>query len=54
MRNNGLSQKNGVDLMSKMPREEGIDHSLSLIREGYMYILNKRRNFGCNSRIFEH
>ena len=35
----------------KMPREEGIDHSLSLVREGYMYILNKRRSF--NSDIFE-
>ena len=35
----------------KMPREEGIDHSLSLMREGYMYILNKRRSF--NSDIFE-
>lgn len=35
----------------KMPREDGIDHSISLIREGYMYILNKRRSF--NSDIFE-
>lgn len=35
----------------KMPQEDGVDHSLSLIREGYMYILNKRRSF--NSDIFE-
>ena len=35
----------------KMPKEEGIDHSVSLIREGYLYILNKRRSF--NSDIFE-
>ena len=35
----------------KIPREEGIDHSLSLLREGYMYILNKRRSL--NSDIFE-
>lgn len=35
----------------KMPREEGIDHSLSLMREGYMYILNRRRIF--NSEVFE-
>lgn len=35
----------------EIPREEGIDHSLSLIREGYRYILNKRRSF--NSDIFE-
>lgn len=36
---------------NQMPREEGIDHSLSLIREGYMYILNRRHSF--NSDIFE-
>lgn len=36
---------------SKMPKEEGIDHSLSLMREGYMFILNRRRSF--NSDIFE-
>ncbi|MFS0907160.1 cytochrome P450 [Priestia aryabhattai] len=35
----------------KIPREEGIDHSLNLIREGYMYILNRRQRF--NSDIFE-
>lgn len=35
----------------KMPQEDGVDHSLSLIREGYLYILNKRRSF--NSDIFE-
>ena len=35
----------------QMPREEGIDHSLSLMREGYMYILNRRRSF--NSEVFE-
>ena len=47
--------KNGeMDHMSntnQMPREEGIDHSLSLMREGYMYILNRRHSF--NSNIFE-
>src|SRR5690625_3690987 len=37
--------------IGKMPREEGIDHSLSLMREGYMYILNRRRSF--NSDVFE-
>ncbi|MGM0804597.1 MAG: cytochrome P450 [Bacillota bacterium] len=35
----------------KMPREEGIDHSLSFIREGYRYILNRRQGF--NSNVFE-
>jgi fatty-acid peroxygenase len=36
---------------NQIPREEGIDHSLSLMREGYMYILNRRHSF--NSDIFE-
>jgi fatty-acid peroxygenase len=34
-----------------MPREEGIDHSLSLLREGYRYILNRRQRF--DSNVFE-
>lgn len=37
--------------INQMPKEEGIDHSLSLMREGYMYILNRRKSF--NSDIFE-
>lgn len=37
--------------MSNMPHEDGIDHSLSLIREGYMYIPNRCRSF--QSNIFE-
>lgn len=37
--------------MKQMPREEGMDRSLSLMREGYMYILNRRRSF--NSDVFE-
>lgn len=36
---------------NKMPREEGTDHSLSLLREGYLYILNRRHSF--NSDVFE-
>ncbi|USK52717.1 cytochrome P450 [Cytobacillus solani] len=36
---------------NQIPREDGIDHSLSLLREGYMYILNRRRSF--QSDIFE-
>lgn len=35
----------------RIPREEGWDHSLSLMREGYLYILNRRR--GLNSDMFE-
>lgn len=31
--------------MSKMPREEGLDHSLSLAREGYLYITNRCHSF---------
>lgn len=41
----------GMSNTNKIPREEGIDHSLSLIREGYRYILNRRQSF--NSDIFE-
>lgn len=37
--------------LSQMPKEEGIDHSLSLVREGYMYISNRRLTF--HSDIFE-
>ncbi|MER1998993.1 MAG: cytochrome P450, partial [Lysinibacillus sp.] len=37
--------------IEKMPREEGLDHSLDLMREGYMYILNRCQSF--NSNIFE-
>src|SRR5690625_1869440 len=36
---------------NQMPREKGIDNSLSLMREGYMYILNRRHGF--NSEVFE-
>lgn len=36
---------------NQMPREEGIDHSLSLMREGYMYISNRCHSF--NSDVFE-
>lgn len=34
-----------------IPHEEGMDHTLSLVREGYQYILNRRRSF--HSDIFE-
>ncbi|MEI4771610.1 cytochrome P450 [Psychrobacillus sp. FJAT-51614] len=37
--------------LNQMPREEGIDHSLSLLREGYLYILNRRKSFASN--VFE-
>lgn len=36
---------------SNMPKEDGIDNSLSLMREGYMYISNRRHSF--NSNIFK-
>ena len=45
--------ENGDDLMEnirEIPLEEGVDNTLSLIREGYMYILNRRKSF--NSDIF--
>jgi len=34
-----------------MPREDGFDRTLSLMREGYLYILNRRRSF--HSDVFE-
>ena len=45
--------KNGDDTMSqnKMPKERGIDKSISFMREGYLYILNRRRSF--HSDVFE-
>jgi len=36
---------------NKMPKESGIDHSISFLREGYLYISNRRRSF--NSDVFE-
>lgn len=35
----------------KIPREEGIDHTFNLIREGYMYMINRFQSF--QSNIFE-
>ena len=45
--------KIGDDIMpqNKMPKERGIDKSISFMREGYLYILNRRRSF--HSDIFE-
>ncbi|WP_281257345.1 cytochrome P450 [Bacillus oleivorans] len=40
-----------VLLSNMMPHEKGIDHTLSLLREGYLYILNRRRSF--SSDVFE-
>ena len=36
---------------NSFPREEGLDNSLSLLREGYMYISNRKKSFASN--IFE-
>ena len=36
---------------NRMPREDGLDHSLSLMREGYMFITNRRHSF--QSDVFE-
>ena len=38
-------------MSNAMPREEGVDHTLNLLREGYLYILNRRRSF--HSNVFE-
>lgn len=40
-----------INESNEMPCEEGLDHSLSLMREGYMYIQNRRSSFA--SDIFE-
>ena len=37
--------------INQMPREEGLDHSVTLMREGYMYIPNRRKSF--QSDVFE-
>ncbi|SDN58091.1 fatty-acid peroxygenase [Psychrobacillus sp. OK028] len=38
-------------MMNQFPREEGLDHSLNLLREGYMYIPNRKKSFASN--VFE-
>lgn len=38
-------------MSNAMPREDGMDNTLNLLREGYMYILNRRRSF--QSNVFE-
>lgn len=37
--------------MKQLPREEGLDHSVNLMREGYQYILNRRQSL--QSNVFE-
>lgn len=34
-----------------IPKEEGLDHSLAFLREGYLYVPNRRRSF--QSNVFE-
>lgn len=38
-------------MTNSVPKEEGIDHSLNLLKEGYLYILNRRQSF--HSDLFE-
>ncbi|WP_419960768.1 hypothetical protein [Psychrobacillus sp. BM2] len=38
-------------MINSFPREEGLNHSLSLLREGYMYIPNRKKSFASN--VFE-
>ena len=38
-------------MSNRMPREEGLDHSFSLMREGYLFITNRRHSF--QSDVFE-
>lgn len=44
-------EMNYMSNTNKMPREEGADHSLNLMREGYLYITNRLHSF--NSDLFE-
>ena len=40
-----------MNMTKSIPREEGLDHSLSLLREGYMYIPNRKKSSASN--LFE-
>ncbi len=40
-----------MENINEIPRDEGIDHSLALLKEGYEYILNRRKSLQTN--IFE-
>ncbi|WP_328220015.1 cytochrome P450 [Ureibacillus terrenus] len=40
-----------MENINEIPKDEGIDHSFALLKEGYEYILNRRKNF--QSNIFE-
>lgn len=37
--------------LNPIPQEKGIDHSIGLLKDGYLYILNRRMNF--HSDVFE-
>lgn len=40
-----------MEKIKKIPKEDGLDHSLSMLREGYMFIPNRCQSF--QSNIFE-
>lgn len=40
-----------MENINQIPKDEGIDHSLTLLKEGYEYILNRRKNL--QTDIFE-
>lgn len=40
-----------MENINEIPRDQGIDHSLTLLKEGYEYILNRRKNL--QTDIFE-
>ena len=35
----------------QMPKEEGLDHTLKLLKEGYEFVINRRQSMGSN--VFE-
>lgn len=49
--NNSIKQEGMRDEMKPMPREAGVENGLKVLREGYMYIPNRRKSF--RSPFFE-
>ncbi len=49
--NNSIKQEGMRDKMRPMPREAGLENGLKVLREGYMYIPNRRKSF--HASLFE-
>src|SRR5690625_5208784 len=47
----------GISMAQHIPKENGLDNSINVLREGYMYIPNRRHSFHSNiyeTRILGH